>query len=162
MQKLLLIIISISFLAISACSKNEIERADMEGSALAINDEEEASEEIENNYDPAELNGKPIDYLGTYKGTIHCDFCEGIEMTIEFLPKLRFVSTENYLGMDKPMELNNKGSHKPSAEGDYIIIDGNPESNKFKVVDGGLVILSEKGELRTGENADKYFLKKMN
>lgn len=102
-----------------------------------------------------------LDYAGTYRGTVPCADCEGIKMELTLNSDGTYELKAEYLG--KPVDSNyeDKGTFTWDPTGSMITLSGNPDGpRRFKVGENRIWLLDENYKEITGENADKYILKK--
>ena len=103
-----------------------------------------------------------LDWAGTYKGTLPCADCEGIETTVYLDGDLSYQIATRYLGKSKEVNTQ-KGTFSWSKDGSMITLNRATNSEaaaRFKVAEGKLISLDTKGAPITGALADKYILQK--
>ncbi|MFV0572202.1 MAG: copper resistance protein NlpE N-terminal domain-containing protein [Xanthomarina gelatinilytica] len=101
-----------------------------------------------------------LDWEGTYKGTLPCADCEGIERTITIKKDQTFIAKDNYLGK-KDGVFDSRGYIKWLDHGQKIQLSDNNGTMYF-VGKNTLTQLDRSGNKVTGELADFYVLKKQN
>ncbi|HMO62405.1 MAG TPA: copper resistance protein NlpE [Ferruginibacter sp.] len=103
-----------------------------------------------------------VDWPGTYKGTLPCADCQGIETTLTIDTALNYTLTQLYLGKStKPFE--QKGSFSWNGAGGIITLSGISNApSQYLVGENVLVQLDLEGNRISGELADKYRLQKLN
>ena len=104
-----------------------------------------------------------LDWQGTYKGTLHCADCEGIETAITLKSDKTFSIATKYLrkGSDKVFE--QKGAFTWDKTGSIISLEGLKEKPYlYKVGENSLTQLDMEGKKITGALAKKYILNKQN
>ncbi|MFL0353055.1 META domain-containing protein [Xanthomarina sp. GH4-25] len=101
---------------------------------------------------------KSLDWEGTYKGTLPCADCEGIERTITINKDQTYVSKDNYLG-EKDGVFDSRGYIKWIDNGQKILLSDDNGTMYF-VGENTLTQLNKSGNKVTGELADFYILKK--
>lgn len=102
-----------------------------------------------------------IDWAGTYKGTVPCADCEGIETTITLKNDLTYEKVENYISEKKGNTFNTKGRFEWKDDGATIaLISEDGTSSLYKVAEGTLTMLDADGNEATGETANLYILTK--
>ena len=102
-----------------------------------------------------------LDWAGTYKGTLPCADCEGIETEIQLNQDSTYALSRRYLGKnDTPFSENGKWSW---VDGSRIRLEGYKNSPQmYFVAEGKLIRLDEEGNSITGDLAAKYELQKIN
>lgn len=99
-----------------------------------------------------------LTWNGTYKGTLPCADCEGIETTIVLNSDNTFEKTAEYKGKGGSA-FTDKGTFTWSEDGSTITLSmDRPE--KYKIQEGNIVMLNQDGEVNTGELASHYILTK--
>lgn len=103
-----------------------------------------------------------LDYWGTYRGTVPCDDCDGVQMRLtlneDYTYELRLI----YLGRPSKQEVVVQGTFTWNEAGDTITLSGITNTpNKFFVGENKLIMLDMEGNMVTGEHADRYILKKL-
>lgn len=99
-----------------------------------------------------------LDWEGTYKGTLPCADCEGIERTITIKKDQTFIAKDNYLGK-KDGVFDSRGYIKWLDDGQKIQLSDDNGTMYF-VGENTLTQLDRSGNKVTGELADFYVLKK--
>jgi len=102
-----------------------------------------------------------LDWIGVYKGTMPCADCEGIETTIELRNDQTYVAHYKYLGEGDANEFIDEGTFTWAVTGSIITLESESETSQYKVEKNRLILLTQEGELNTGELADYYVLKKI-
>lgn len=103
-----------------------------------------------------------LDYIGTYKGTVPCADCEGIETTLTLLDESHYELQTIYKGKSNTPFVS-KGTYSWHESGNKIKLDGIKEgegSNQYQVIENGLIQLDLEGNRITGELGRKYLLQK--
>lgn len=101
-----------------------------------------------------------LDYAGTYKGTLPCADCEGIEMTIMLDNSGNFTRKMNYLGKGDQNVFEDKGTYEWDSTGSIIEFKDQKDPDMYLVAEGRLIALDQDGKVVTGDLADLYILKK--
>ncbi len=101
-----------------------------------------------------------LEYQGTYKGTIPCADCEGIQMSITIDRDGNFKRTKMYLGKGDPTEFADNGKYQWDATGNIIEFLNQKDTDMYLVEKNRLVILDMEGKVVSGELAELYFLTK--
>ena len=127
----------------------------------AANTETPAAETVENNPESPDMHTSEtsLDWDGTYKGTLPCADCEGIETTIVLNKDRTFERTTVYKGK-KDGNFNVKGKFSWDKDGRVITLEIKDENSSYQVREGNIVLLSQEGKVNTGELAELYILKK--
>lgn len=101
-----------------------------------------------------------LDILGTYKGTLPCADCEGIETEITLLADETYTKKTKYLGKDeKPSE--EIGDYTWKEDGNTLVLEGiDTDPVEYLVTENSLMQLDMQGNRVTTDLADKYILKK--
>ncbi|RZJ28311.1 MAG: META domain-containing protein, partial [Flavobacterium sp.] len=116
---------------------------------------------------PAEVVNKTptatnsLNYLGTYKGTLPCADCSGVETSLELTEDFNYTLTTKYKGKsDKPVET--KGTFRWSNDETSIVLENIKNApNRFLVADNSLTQLDMSGKKIEGKLASNYILKKI-
>lgn len=126
----------------------------------------EAEEDIQEHFEKPKLPKHVEEYLGTYKGTIPCADCEGIDITLTLNEDHTFILNTIWVSGKE-----NKENIVDEVQGDYqwtesedgiITLQGlEDRPNKYQMFEGTLIQLDMDGKRITGPLADKYVLKKL-
>jgi len=101
-----------------------------------------------------------LDWAGTYKGTIPCADCPGIDETIEIKADGTFKLVDHYQER-KDGHFEEEGKFEWDATGSKIILTLKDGSTKqLAVHEGSLLVLDLEGNVITGNLAENYRLKK--
>ena len=100
-----------------------------------------------------------LDWEGTYKGTLPCADCEGIETTLVLKKDHTFERTAVYKGKESH-QIDDSGKFSWDNEGRVVRLEIKDENPSYKVKEGSLVLLDREGKENTGELAEFYVLKK--
>lgn len=99
-----------------------------------------------------------LDWNGTYKGTLPCADCEGIETSLLLNLDKTYIVTTTYLGKEgKPSEKS--GSFKWNAKGNQITLDGD-KNQQYVVGENTLTKIDNEGTIIEGTLANQYVLSK--
>lgn len=101
-----------------------------------------------------------LDYTGTYKGTLPCADCQGIETTLTIANDSSFTRVMKYMGKKDNNEFTENGKYKWNAEGSIIELEGLSAPAKYQVAENKLIQLDQEGKVVTGELAESYVLVK--
>ena len=101
----------------------------------------------------------PLDWNGTYEGTLPCADCSGIKTTIVLKDDNTFTQHVEYL--DRDTEFNEKGKIEWNQNGNSItLVSDDGGKQLFKVKEGSLAMLDADGKENTGDLAEHYVLNK--
>ncbi|GIZ14357.1 copper resistance protein NlpE [Capnocytophaga catalasegens] len=103
-----------------------------------------------------------LDWAGTYKGTIPAASSSGIEVTLELMNDNTYKKKEVYLD-EKDGTFNEEGTFTWSSDGSKITLKSQKgDTQLYKLIEGGVILLDADGNEITGELASHYILKKAN
>lgn len=109
--------------------------------------------------DIAHNSANSLDWQGTYKGTVPCADCEGIETTISIDADSNYVISTQYLGKKKGKGMDKKGRFSWNKEGSVITLEGIKNApSQYQVGENMLIQLDMQGKKITGDNAALYQL----
>lgn len=159
MKKILFAILSISFLQVSCSSSSEKEGREDE-SNVTMDDFPETID-VPMNPSPADNSMNSLDWDGTYRGTLPCADCEGIETELTLNQDGTYSYKSNYLGKNDALEEEYTGKFTWDKEGRTIQLDGLKGSpGKYQVGENQIWHLDQDGNRISGDLADLYILKK--
>lgn len=95
-------------------------------------------------------------WVGTYEGVIPCADCPGIKITLTLAADTTFSEKREYL--EREQVLNYKGSFTWDEPGKTLTLQGDHETQKYKVENNQLLFLDKDGKRITGVLADHYAL----
>lgn len=102
-----------------------------------------------------------LDWAGTYKGTVPCADCEGIETTISIGTDSSYTLTLSYLGKKEAAVVEKKGTFSWNDAGSIILLSGISDGpSQYLVGENKLIQLDLAGNRITGELAARYELVK--
>lgn len=102
-----------------------------------------------------------LDWAGTYKGTVPCADCEGIETTISIGTDSNYTLTLSYLGKKEAAVVEKKGTFSWNDAGSIILLSGLSDGpSQYLVGENKLIQLDLAGNRITGELAARYELAK--
>ncbi len=101
-----------------------------------------------------------LDWSGTYRGTLPCASCSGIETKIVLTKNGAFSITEHYVDEEKG-DFSNSGQFQWSTDGNSITLLIDNENPRYKVVEGGMIMLNSDGSVPKGVLSQYYHLKKV-
>lgn len=109
--------------------------------------------------DAVHNSANSLDWPGTYKGTVPCADCEGIETTLTIDADSNYVISTQYLGKKKSKGMDKKGRFSWSKEGAIITLQGIKNApSQYQVGENMLIQLDMQGKKITGDNAALYQL----
>ncbi|MEB2774872.1 copper resistance protein NlpE [Algoriphagus sp. D3-2-R+10] len=124
----------------------------------------QAQEEIsteENILYKSDNSATSLDWNGTYKGTVPCASCEGIETTLTLNTDLTYKLVTHYLGRNDALEQENTGSFAWDKTGSIITLEKVAQGpTQYKVGENRIWQLDMEGNMITGDLADHYILTK--
>lgn len=101
-----------------------------------------------------------LDILGTYKGTLPCPDCEGIETEITLNKDETYTKKTKYLGKDEKV-FEELGDYTWKEDGNTLSLEGiDSEPVQYFVSENSLTQLDQEGNKITGDLSEKYILKK--
>lgn len=101
-----------------------------------------------------------LDILGTYKGTLPCADCEGIETEITLQGDETYTKRTKYLGKDNKVH-EEIGDYTWKEDGNTLILEGiDSDPVEYMVTETSLIQLDMQGNRITSDLSDKYILKK--
>src|SRR5690554_6167330 len=84
--------------------------------------------------DNAHNSMNSLDWSGTYKGTVPCASCEGIETELVLNEDKTYKLTTNYLGRNDALEEENTGTFTWSKDGSIVTLSKVEDApNQYKV-----------------------------
>lgn len=99
-----------------------------------------------------------LDWAGTYRGTLPCADCEGIETIVTLLANGRYISRSRYLGRNGNASID-EGTVEWDRQGTVITLSGR-ERAVYRVGEGRLTRLALDGSPITSSLAQHYVLAK--
>lgn len=101
-----------------------------------------------------------LDILGTYKGTLPCADCEGIETEITLAKDETYTKKTKYLGKDEKV-FEELGDYTWKEDGNTLILEGiDSEPMEYMVRENSLMQMDMQGNKITGDLSEKYILEK--
>lgn len=101
-----------------------------------------------------------VDWAGTYKGTIPCADCEGIETTLELKDNGEYILKSKYLTPKaNGTTEEEKGTFQWDKTGSVVTLS--QDNRKFKVGENQVFFLDTEGKIIEGNLAEHYILKKI-
>lgn len=102
-----------------------------------------------------------LDVDGTYKGTLPCADCSGIETELQISPDQSFVRKTRYLGKNDQTVFEERGTYSWNEAGNIIVLNNVENApNQYFVGENKLIQLDLSGNRITGNLAEMYVLKK--
>ncbi len=126
---------------------------------------EDAKEEAETPSESVETTGDntqvSVDWDGTYKGTIPCADCEGIETTLTLNKDQTYLLKSSYLGRNDALEQEMSGTFEWDESGSKVtLMHMDKIEGQYKIGENQAWFLDRSGDIITGDLADLYILKK--
>jgi len=100
-----------------------------------------------------------LDWAGTYKGTIPCADCPGINTTINLHDDGTYAYNAEYL--DKKTTVQDTGKFMWHSNGSVVHLVGKDLNTKYKVGENVLIQLDTEGNVIDGPIAKEYYLQKV-
>lgn len=102
-----------------------------------------------------------LDWQGTYKGTLPCADCTGIDYTLTLNEDETYTLTQVYQGKEDGGQFSSNGKFHWDTKGSLITLeDGSETPNQYFVGENMLMKLDINGEKITGDMAALYNLQK--
>lgn len=102
-----------------------------------------------------------LDWQGTYKGTLPCADCAGIDYTLTLNEDETYTLTQVYQGKEDGGQFSSNGKFHWDTKGSVITLeDGSEKPNQYFVGENMLMKLDINGEKITGDMAALYNLQK--
>ena len=102
-----------------------------------------------------------LDWNGTYKGTVPCASCEGIETTLTLNIDRTYKLSTHYFGRNDALEEDDMGTFTWDETGSIITLEQVSNGpSQYKVGENRLWQLDMEGKMITGDLADHYILTK--
>ncbi len=102
-----------------------------------------------------------IDWAGTYRGTLPCADCEGIETAITLNQDGTYQKSETYLtNREGKKNFEENGKFSWDTTGSIVTLHADSGDFMCKVGEGKLFALDMEGKMVEGQLADKYILVK--
>jgi heat shock protein HslJ/uncharacterized lipoprotein NlpE involved in copper resistance len=111
------------------------------------------------NPDPAHNARNSLDWAGTYRGTLPCADCPGIETIVTLASDGTFRSRSKYMGRDGPA-IEQQGTFSWNAAGNTVTLEGQ-EPVQYFVAENRLIRLARDGSRVTGPLAENYVLSRV-
>ncbi|EIM75012.1 lipoprotein [Nitritalea halalkaliphila LW7] len=100
-----------------------------------------------------------LDYAGTYKGTLPCADCAGIQTVLQISQDGTYVKQLTYEGKSEEV-FESKGTYTWNDMGNTITLEGEDAPNQYFVAEGMLHHLDAEGNRIQGQLAPYYILRK--
>lgn len=151
MNKNLIVAVLFSLLTLAASCSNSVENSE---SSKEISSEENIRHIADN-------SATSLDWSGTYKGTVPCARCEGIETILTLNADLTYKLSTHYFGLNDALEEDDMGSFTWDKTGSIITLEKVSNGpTQYKVGENRIWQLDMKGNRVTGDLADHYILTK--
>lgn len=127
--------------------------------------QEEVITEVETVEEIPQYNGDnsatSVDWNGTYKGTVPCASCEGIETILTLNMDMTFKLSTHYFGRNDALEEDVMGNFSWDKTGSIVTLANvKDRPNQFKVGENRIWLLDMDGKRVTGDLANHYILTK--
>ena len=151
MNRILMIIgLLASLVCISSCSKPD-QKTEIEAEVI----KEEPILYTSDN------SATSLDWNGTYKGTVPCASCEGIETILTLNIDRTYKLTTHYFGLNDALEEEDTGTFSWDETGSIITLERVSNGpTQYKVGENRIWQLDMSGNMITGDLADHYILTK--
>ncbi|MDH6304162.1 putative lipoprotein NlpE involved in copper resistance [Parabacteroides sp. PF5-5] len=100
-----------------------------------------------------------LSYGGVYEGVIPCADCPGIDLVITLDYKGNYTKKMTYQDKEPENVFSTSGKFKWDSTGTVITLTGKADGEKFKVVEGAIIMLDAKGQMISGPTAGMYRIK---
>lgn len=171
-MKKTLLILSVSALALAACSKsnqpstdsNSASEAEAASQAILATPASNtiAAEPVSQAEAVAPVEGSAqssLDWNGTYKGVLPCASCEAIETKLTLNQDKTYELSETYKGKDDKPVIS-KGKFEFGKDGSVITLDAAAEKRQYFIGENHIIALDQEGKVIKGDLAKKYELQK--
>lgn len=149
-KKLLQLGLFASLAFAASCSKSE-QKSDIEEETIP----EESIPYTSDN------SASSVDWNGTYKGTVPCASCEGIETILTLNRDQTYKLTTHYFGLNDALEQEDTGFFSWDETGSIITLERVSNGpTQYKVGENRIWQLDIEGKMITGDLADHYILTK--
>lgn len=102
-----------------------------------------------------------LDWPGSYKGTLPCASCEGIDTELVLKDDGSYQLTEDYKGGKEALKETVSGKFTWLPGGSVVQLDAAADQRQYFVAEGEIRHLDADGKEVTGELAEHYVLKKV-
>ncbi len=151
-MKAKILVLIVTFLSLTSCNNKETPKQETTITETEVHNSEDNSK-------------NSVDWTGTYKGTIPCADCEGIEVEITLNDDNTFSSQSTYLGTKKIQKnvFTETGTFKWDEKGNTIKTVTSDKSSKKSYIMGEkkLIQLDSDNKEITGPLAENYVLKQI-
>lgn len=155
MNKSLTTIALCSILAVTACNSNSSKNTQQQDSTGHHHNHNDGH----NHAHPDEHTSQnSVDWMGTYKGTVPCADCPGIETEVKLYQDETFSYKATY--QDRNLTVADTGKFMWHDNGSVVHLKGKDTDTKYKVGENILIQLDTEGKEITGTLAEDYKLKK--
>jgi copper homeostasis protein (lipoprotein) len=100
------------------------------------------------------------DVTGNYTGVLPCADCKGIATELLLNADSTFYKKSDFLGKEKPLVIEERGTYTWNDSLKVIILDKVMGGNQYAVGNKTLTHLDMEGKVNSGEDADKFVLRK--
>jgi heat shock protein HslJ len=109
--------------------------------------------------DMAHNSENSLDWAGTYRGTIPCEDCDGIETTISLSREKTYTRSMIFIGKSTE-PISETGSFSFTEDGNAVVLEAAEGSRMYKLGENALIHLDNDGNVITGELSEAYRLEK--
>lgn len=113
-----------------------------------------------NDADTTHNSQNALDWQGTYRGTLPCADCSGIETVITLNTDNSYYKQARYLGKGDEKPFTEQGSFQWSENGNSITLGKGNETTQYQVGENILFMLDQQGKPISGKLAQHYQLTK--
>lgn len=173
-MKKTLLALSLSTLALAACSKTNQNTTDSTSASqtaevtasqvvetVASQVTETAASAVEAIKPSVEGNAQAsLDWNGSYKGILPCASCEGIETKLTLNADKTYELSQTYLGKGDAKAIITKGKFSFDKTGNIAVLDEAAEKSQYFVSENHIIALDQDGNIIQGNLAKNYELQK--
>lgn len=155
MNKSLTTMILCSVLALGACNSNSSTNTQQQDSTDHHHHDNDGHNHV---HADEHTSQNSVDWMGTYKGTVPCADCPGIETEVKLYENKTFSYKATY--QDRNLTVADTGTFMWHDNGSVVHLKGKETDIKYKVGENILMQLDTEGNLIKGDLAENYNLKK--
>lgn len=127
----------------------------------SVSEEEKEVTSTEQTMYAGDNSATSLDWNGTYKGTLPCASCEGIETILTLNVDRTYKLTTHYFGRNDALEEEDTGTFTWDETGSVITLEKVSNGpTQYKVGENRIWQLDMEGNMITGDLADHYILTK--
>lgn len=158
MNKSLTAIVLCSILAVTACNSNNSSTKQQQDSTEHLHNHDHHGDHDHDHQDEHNSQNS-LDWMGSYRGTVPCADCPGIETTVKLYDDETFSYKAVY--QDRNLTVADTGKFMWHDNGSVVHLKGKETDIKYKVGENILMQLDTEGKEITGTLAENYNLKKI-